>query len=95
MGPEKLLVYADRENRQIVEEEGVEVVGIEHHDDVGPRRGELFLLRREQFGGFALRTVAFDEEGEHRRMRHPKPGNNMAILNLLGRFTSTRLSVQH
>ena len=29
------------------------MVGVEHHDDVGPHRGELLLLRREQLGGFA------------------------------------------
>ena len=73
----KAVVHADRENRQIVEEEGIEVIGVEHHDDVGPRGGELFLLRREQLGGFALGTVALDEERKHRRVRHAEPGNDI------------------
>ena len=51
----KALVHADGEDRQIVEEERIEMVGVEHHDDVGPHRGEMLLLRREQLGGFAIR----------------------------------------
>ena len=30
------------------------MVGVEHHDEVGPRRGELVLLRAEQLGDLAV-----------------------------------------
>ena len=43
----KGLVHPDRENRQIIQEKCVEMIGVEHHDQVRTRGGELFLLSRE------------------------------------------------
>ncbi len=77
IGPGEFAVHADRENRQIVQEERVEMVGIEHHDDVGAHRGEMLLLRREQFRGFAIGAVALDEKRKDRRVRHAEPGDNL------------------
>ena len=31
------------------------MIGVEHHDDVGPGGGKLLLLRGEQLGGFRNR----------------------------------------
>ena len=77
IGAGEFAVHADGENRQIVQEERVEMVGIEHHDDVGTHRGEMLLLRREQFRGFAIGAVALDKKREHRRVRHAEPGDNL------------------
>ena len=56
------------------------MIGVEHHDDVRPRRGELVLLRREQLGGFAIGSVALDEERKDRRVRHAEPGDDTGHL---------------
>ncbi len=53
------------------------MVGVEHHDDVRTRSGEMLLLRREQFRGFAIGPVALDEKWEDRGMRHSKPGDDI------------------
>ena len=42
------VVDADRENRQVVEEEGVEVIRIEDDDHVGPGGSEQVARQREQ-----------------------------------------------
>ena len=70
------LIHADRENRQIVEKERVEMIGVEHHDDVGAGGGKLLFLRREQLGGFAIGAVALDEEREDRSVRHAETGDD-------------------
>src|ERR1700689_4922372 len=71
----KLLVHPHGKDRQIIEEERIEVIGIEHHDDVRTHGGKLLLLGREQLRGFTLRAVALDEKRKYRRVRHPEPGN--------------------
>ena len=53
------------------------MVGVEHHDDVRPRRGKLVLLRAEQLGDLAVRAVALDEHREHRGVRHAEPADNL------------------
>ena len=88
----KRLVHADGENRQIIEEERIEMVGVEHHDHVGPHGGKMFLLRREQLGGFAVGAVALDEERKHRGMRHAKSGDDIChLVELLAGFTSAQV----
>jgi CheY-like chemotaxis protein len=76
------LVHAQREDRQAVEEEGVEMVGVEHHDDVGPRRGKLLLLHGEQLGGLAVRAVALDEMRKDRGVRDAEPADDLRHLEL-------------
>ena len=76
----KGLIHANGENRQIVEEEGIEMIGVEHHDDVRTSGGELLLLCREQFGGLAIGPVALDEKWKNRGMRHAKPGDDIGHL---------------
>ena len=71
------VVHADGEDRQVVEEKRVEVIGIEHHDDIRPRRGKFILLRREQLGDFAVRAVALGEEGKDGCVRHAEPGDDL------------------
>ena len=56
------------------------MIGVEHHDHVRTRGGKVFLLRREQLGGFAVGAVALDEERKDRGMRHAKPGNDIGHL---------------
>src|SRR5580693_5342464 len=73
----EILVDADSEDRQGVEEEGVEMIGIEHHDQVWPRRGELFFLRPEQFCDLAIRPIALDEMREDRGMRYAETGDDL------------------
>src|ERR1700733_12611963 len=88
----KLLVHPHGKARQIIEEERIEVIGIEHHDDVRADGGELLLLRREQLCGFTLRAVALDEKRKYRRVRHPEPGKYIRHLTTPCRpFTSKRL----
>ena len=53
------------------------MIGVEHHDEIGPRGGELLLLRAEQFRDFAIGSVAFDEMRKYRRVRHAEPGNDL------------------
>ena len=55
------------------------MIGVEHHDDVGPGGGKLLLLRGEQLGDFAIGTVALDEEWKDRGVRHAEPGDDLAM----------------
>ena len=84
----KRLVDADRENRQVVEKERVEMIGVEHDDDVGTDGGQVLLLRGKQLGGFAIRPVALDEERKHRGVRHAEPGDDA------GHFISSCQSIR-
>jgi len=71
------LVYTDREDRQVVEKERVEVIGVEHHDDVGARGGKLCGLRRKQLCNLAVGTVALDEKRKYRGVRNSKAANDL------------------
>ena len=53
------------------------MIGVEHHDQIGPRRGELVLLRAEQFCDLAIGPVALDEMREDRGVRHAEPGDDL------------------
>jgi hypothetical protein len=77
VGRLEAFVDANGEDRQIVEEEGIEMIGVEHHDHVGPHRGKRFLLRAEQLGDLAIRAVALDEKRKYRGMRHAETGNDL------------------
>ena len=58
------------------------MIGVEHHDDVGPRRGKLFLLRAEQLGDLAVRAVALDEMRKDRGVRDAEPADDLRHLEL-------------
>ena len=70
-------VDADGEDRQVVEKERVEMIGVEHHDQVGPRRRQLVLLRGEQFCDLAIGSVALDEMRKDRSVRHAEAGDDL------------------
>ena len=53
------------------------MVGIEHHDDVGPCRRELISLRAEQPGDLAIRAVALDEMRKDRGVRDAEPADDL------------------
>ena len=53
------------------------MIGVEHHNEVRPRGGELFFLGAEQLCDLAIGTVSLDEKWEHRRMRHSESGNDL------------------
>jgi hypothetical protein len=72
--------HAHGEDRQIVEEEGVEVVGVVHHDEVGPHRLELARHVGEEARSLALRPLALDQRGEERRMRHTQCPHDLCHL---------------
>ena len=70
-------VDADGKDRQIVEEERVEVISVEHQDQVGPRRRQLVLLRREQFCSLGIGPIALDEMRKDRSVRHAEAGDDL------------------
>ncbi len=53
------------------------MVGVEHHDDVGPGGRKLVLLRAEQLGDLAVGAVALDEMRKDRGMRHAKAADDL------------------
>ena len=53
------------------------MIGVEHHDQIGPRRGELLLLRAEQLCDLAIGAVALDEMREDRGVRHAETGDDL------------------
>ena len=56
------------------------MVGVEHHDDVRPRRRKLLLLRAEQLGDLAIGAVALDENGKTGVCGTPNPATICAML---------------
>jgi hypothetical protein len=71
------------------------MVGVEHHDHVGPRRGKLGLLRAEQLGDLAVRAVALDEEREYRRVRYAETADDLSHSSNLLPFTRLRRLCQY
>ena len=53
------------------------MIGVEHHDEVGPGRRKLLLLRAEQLGDLAIGAVALDEMRKDRGVRHAEPGDDL------------------
>jgi hypothetical protein len=70
------LRHPDREDRQIVQEEGVEMIRVVHDDEIGPHRLELPRHRREEARGLALRAFAFHQRWKERRVRHAQCTND-------------------
>src|SRR4051812_43198213 len=58
------------------------MVGVEHHDDVGPCCRELLLLRAEQLGDLAVRAVPLDEMRKDRGVRDAEPADDLRHLEL-------------
>ena len=71
------VVDTDGEDRQVVEKERVEMISVEHHDQVRPRGGKLLLLRTEQLRDLAIGSVALDEMRENRGMRYAETSDDL------------------
>jgi hypothetical protein len=53
------------------------MVGVEHDDQIQARRGQLLLLRPEQPGDLAVRTLALHQMRKERRVRDAEAGNDL------------------
>ncbi len=70
IGALERLRHPDREYRKIVQKERVEVIGVEHHDEVGLHRLELAGDGGEIARGLALRALTLHQCRVERRVRY-------------------------